>query len=106
MKRCDIDTFDEEIFMDHVNICWFITEDEHRGIGFLETLDELLQLLFLLDVLDFLDDVEIDLASTSNVDNNWINECLLREILNFLWHCWWKQKSLSSTLFTFNKKAK
>jgi len=106
MQCSDVDTFDEEIFMDHVDIGWFIAEDKDRWVCFSETLNELLELLFLLDVLNFLNDVEIDLSSTPNVNDNGIDKCLLCEILNFFRHRWRKQKSLSRTLFTFNKKAR
>ena len=106
MQCSNVDTFDEEILMDHVDIGWFITEDKDRWVCFSETLNEFLELFFLLDVLNFLNYVEIDLPSTSNVNDNWIDESLLSEILNFFRHRWRKQKSLSRTLFTFNKKAR
>lgn len=73
---------------DHtVNLILAIAEDDHRGRGLLQTLQEVHHLRLLFHVFDLLNDIHICRTGSSDIDQDRIDKGLRCEVLNFSRHC-------------------
>mmetsp|Transcript_49533 Transcript_49533/g.105967 ORF Transcript_49533/g.105967 Transcript_49533/m.105967 type:complete len:231 (+) Transcript_49533:524-1216(+) len=86
MNGHHLDTLEEEVLMNIVDIGFVLAEDQHRRWGLLQTFQQVHQLGLLLHIFDFLDNIQVRCTSTADVDDNGIDKGRLREVLDFPRH--------------------
>mmetsp|Transcript_25927 Transcript_25927/g.38076 ORF Transcript_25927/g.38076 Transcript_25927/m.38076 type:complete len:290 (-) Transcript_25927:1257-2126(-) len=86
MRAYCIHTLKQQVFVNVVDICLVLAENDCRRRRLLQTLEKIDDARFLFDVLDLLDDVEVGCTGAANVDHDGPHESRFRKVHNMLGH--------------------
>lgn len=86
VDRNGLNTLEQEILLNVINLVLVVAEDDDRRWCLLQTLEEVHHLGLGLDVLDLLDDVHVGGTRTTDIDQDGVHKRLLCEILDLARH--------------------